>query len=214
MKWNAPGWTRSHDPLLEVAAEAGRVRLRQAHVFVEVEEDRARPVDLGRLHQRVQELELGGAGGGDHVRATADRRWPRGWPPPRARPPPPPSPPWSETPGHPCQSSRAAPRGVASRTTSSTADGIAGGGAMPDAPAERGDVDLGRIREVRDHAVPPLEVVPAEARPGGAAIGRAVRGLVEAGGVEDRGIAWVDGHVVDVLGLRQHVRPRRFRRPC
>ena len=65
MKWNAPGCTRSHEPLAQVLAEARGVRVGQPDVLVEVEEDGARPVDARRFHEAVEELELRGA------------RWPR-----------------------------------------------------------------------------------------------------------------------------------------
>src|SRR5204863_4887014 len=45
------------------------------------------------------------------------------------------------------------------------------------------------------------------ARPGRPAVGGAVGRLVEAGSVEHLRIARIDGDVVDVLRLRQHVRP-------
>ena len=87
-----------HDPLPEIAAEARGMGGGHADVLVEVEEDRPRPVDAGRLHERVQELELGGAGGGDDVRLPPGmERAPEGV---RglARRPPPPSPSWWERP--------------------------------------------------------------------------------------------------------------------
>ena len=61
---------------------------------------------------------------------------------------------------------------------------IAGGGAVPDAAAERGDVDLRSVRGIGDDPLAPLEVEAADPRPGLAAVDRAERGLVEAAGVE------------------------------
>src|SRR5712691_7507264 len=58
------------EALLEVAPEAGRVGCGQAHVLVEMEEDRTPPVDVGSAHERFQELELRRSGGGDHARAA------------------------------------------------------------------------------------------------------------------------------------------------
>ena len=65
-----PGMDAGDDPFAEVAAEAGRVDSGKAHVLVEVEEHGLRPVDPVRRGERIQELELGGPGGGDHVCAA------------------------------------------------------------------------------------------------------------------------------------------------
>ena len=68
------------DPLAQVAAEARGVRVGDADVLVEVEQLDPRPVDARRRGERVQELELRRAGGGDHARLPgpgdrlADRR--------------------------------------------------------------------------------------------------------------------------------------------
>ena len=79
---------------------------------------------------------------------------------------------------------------------------------MPDAAAECGDVDLGRVIGVEENAVAPLEVVALDACPVRAAVGGAVGSGVKPGEIERIGMAGIDGQVVDVLRLRKEGSPR------
>ena len=69
---------------------------------------------------------------------------------------------------------------------------------VPDAPAERGDVDAFRRRGVGDDSMTPLEVESPDPRPVRTAIGRPPGALVEAAGVE-RACARIKSDVVHVL---------------
>ena len=66
----------SNQPFEQVLAEACRMSDRQTDVFVEMEHLDVRPVDVGRLRERIEKLELGCAGRGDDSGAasSSDRR--------------------------------------------------------------------------------------------------------------------------------------------
>ena len=64
-----PGRQLVDETFAEVLAEARAMRLREADVFVEVEDRDLGPVDARLLHEVLERLELAGAGGDDDVRA-------------------------------------------------------------------------------------------------------------------------------------------------
>ena len=61
---------RSNQPLEEITTEARRMIDRQPDILVEVKHLHARPVDPRRGHQRLEELDLGGAGRGNDPRPS------------------------------------------------------------------------------------------------------------------------------------------------
>jgi hypothetical protein len=79
--------------------------------------------------------------------------------------------------------------------------------AVPDAAAERGDVDLHRVVRVWNHAVAPLEVVAGNAPPGFAAVGGTPSRGLESGGVQQLGISRIYRHIANMLILRENVAP-------
>src|ERR1043165_3163490 len=69
----------------------------------------------------------------------------------------------------------------------------------PHAAAERGHVELRVVLRVKHHAMSPLEIESGNSLPGETTVGRAPHRLLEAGGIEHRGVGGVDRHVVNVL---------------
>ena len=64
----------SNQPLEKIAAEARGMIDRQADILVEMEHLDARPVDPRRGHQRLEELDLRGAGRGNESRPSPRER--------------------------------------------------------------------------------------------------------------------------------------------
>src|ERR1035438_2895856 len=79
---------------------------------------------------------------------------------------------------------------------------------VPNSAAECVDVDLRGVVGVENDAAALLEVVALDACPMNASVGRAVGGSVKAGDIERIGMVGIDGHVVDVLHLREDIFPR------
>src|ERR1035437_2538115 len=79
--------------------------------------------------------------------------------------------------------------------------------AVPDAAAERGDVDLAAILRIHGYAVAPFEIEARDALPGQAAVGAPPRGGFDAGGVQYARVLRVDSDVIAVPILIEHAAP-------
>ncbi len=55
----------TNEPLHQVSAETGRVIERKSNILIEMEHFDAIPIDAGSSSEKLQEVELRGAGGGD-----------------------------------------------------------------------------------------------------------------------------------------------------
>src|SRR5258708_33882397 len=71
--------------------------------------------------------------------------------------------------------------------------------ARPDAAGEGGDVDQVFMLRIRNDPIDPFEVESRNSLPGFAAVGRAPDRRFITSGINDRGVLWIDGYVIDVL---------------
>src|SRR5215467_5541045 len=82
-------------------------------------------------------------------------------------------------------------------------------GTIPNAAAERRDVNLFGVLGIGDDAMPPLEIEARYARPVLAPIRGPPRGRFKSGSIQDVRVAWICGDVVNVAVTIEHLSPGR-----